>query len=413
MFLRLAFKSLLNRKGSVSLTLLAMTVSIFVLLGVEHVRQQAKESFRNTVSGLDLVVGAKTSGLNLLLYSVFRIGSPTNNISWRSFEEIGGNPHIAWAVPISLGDSHRGYRVLGTSRDYFQHYGYGRKRKLTFSQGQPFAGVFEVVLGSEVARKLDYHLGENLILTHGLSNTNFNLHKDKSFQVVGILGPTGTPVDQTLHVSLAGIEAVHSDWTTIGERSFDRDMDGQLIESNLKPEMITAFMVGLKSKMTTFRVQRDINNYTSEPLLAILPGVALSELWQMTGMLENVLRLASVLILASSLLGLSAMLLASIRERKHEIQLLRAIGASPRFIFLLIELEALLISFFSIVIGATTLYFFTYYGADYLASSFGLYIDTAILSRSNSRLCLIVLIATALVATLPSFNAYRKARSGL
>tara|TARA_B100000686_G_scaffold288918_1_gene315311 strand:- start:122 stop:640 length:519 start_codon:yes stop_codon:yes gene_type:complete len=172
-------------------------------------------------------------------------------------------------------------------------------------------------------------------------------------------------------------------------------------------------MLGLKSKMSTFSVQRNINNYSSEPLLAILPGVALSELWQMTSILENILRLTSVLILFASLLGLSAMLLASIRERTHEIQLLRTIGASPSFIFLLIELEALLISIFSIIIGIAALYICMDYGAAYLASRFGLYVDTAVLSRSNSFLVLIVLIATVVVAALPSLNAYRKAQTGV
>ena len=117
MFFRLAYKSLLDRKGSVLLTLLAISVSIFVLLGIEHIRHQAKESFGNTVSGTDLIVGARTGNLNLLLYSVFRIGNATNNIRWETYEEIASNPSVEWTIPISLGDSHRGYRVMGTSAD--------------------------------------------------------------------------------------------------------------------------------------------------------------------------------------------------------------------------------------------------------------------------------------------------------
>ena len=112
MFIRLATKSLLNRKGSVLLTILAMSVSIFVLLGVEHIRGQSKQSFNNTVSGVDLIVGARTGSLNLLLYSVFRIGSPTNNIAWDTYQSISNNAKVAWAIPISLGDSHQGYRVM-------------------------------------------------------------------------------------------------------------------------------------------------------------------------------------------------------------------------------------------------------------------------------------------------------------
>jgi len=108
MFFRLAYKSLLNRKGSAILTLMAMTVSVFVLIAVEHIRYQAKESFSNTVSGVDLIVGARTGSLNLLLYSVFRIGTPTNNISWSTYEKIASSKNVKWAIPIALGDSHKG-----------------------------------------------------------------------------------------------------------------------------------------------------------------------------------------------------------------------------------------------------------------------------------------------------------------
>ena len=209
MITRLALKSLINRKGSVALCVLTLTLSIFVLLGVDHVRHQAKENISNTVSGVDLIIGARTSRLNLLLYSVFRIGSPTNNIRWQSYEDITAHKLIKWAVPISLGDSHKGYRVLGTTADYFKHYSYGNKHPLTMKQGQVFKTVFDVVLGSEVANKLGYEIGDSLTLAHGIAKTSFTIHDNMPFKVSGILAATGTPVDQTLHVSLQGIEAIH------------------------------------------------------------------------------------------------------------------------------------------------------------------------------------------------------------
>ncbi len=393
MFVKLAVKSLLNRKGSALLTLLAMSVSIFVLLGVEHIRTQSKDSFANTVSGVDLIVGARTSSLNLLLYSVFRVGSPSNNISWQSFQAIAANPKVAWAIPISLGDSHKGYRVLGTTADYFQHFSYGKQHKLRFAQGQAFEQVFDVVLGAEVAHQLGYHLGDKLVLAHGIATTSFALHDDKPFQVVGILAPTVTPVDQTVHVSLAGIEAIHKNWQQGG--------------ATPSPSSITAGMVGLKSRMATFAVQREINNYRQEPLLAILPGVALSELWQMMGLLENTLRLISVLVLVAALLGLSAMLLASIREREREIQLLRVIGAPPWFLFLLIELEAVLISSLSIVCGATLLYLSLISLGDVLTLQFGLHVSANIFSIHSVYLLLLVILATLIAAAIPSLQAYR------
>lgn len=409
MFAKLALKSLLDRKGSVALSLLAMTVSIFVLLGVEHIRHQAKDSFSSTVSGVDLIVGARTSSLNLLLYSVFRIGSATNNISWDSYQDISQNPKVKWAVPMSLGDSHKGYRVLGTNQDYFEHFSYGRQQKLQFKTGKPFNGVFDVVLGAEVANKLAYQLGDKVVLAHGIAATSFSLHDDRPFTVVGILKPTGTPVDQTLHVSLAGIEAIHIDWKQGVKIPNSGITQSQLENTELAPKSITAFMLGLNSKIATFAVQRQINNFKQEPLAAILPGVALSEFWQMLRLLENTLLLVSGLVFIAACLGMSAMLLSSIREREKEIQLLRVIGAPPHYLFLLIELEAMLITLASIVFGSALLTGFIYLGKDFLVSNFGLHIGGSVFSQSNLTILAAILAVTFLVALIPSFYAFNKA----
>lgn len=411
MFLKLAARSLVNRKGSVALTILAMSVSIFVLLGVEHIRNQAKESFSNTVSGVDLVVGARSSSLNLLLYSVFRIGSPTNNIRWNTYQTITDDPNIDWAVPISLGDSHKGYRVMGTTEDYFEHYRYGKKQQLAFKGGQAFGAVFDVVLGHEVAQALNYQLGDEVVLAHGIATKSFSLHKDRPFTIVGILKPTGTPIDRTLHVSLAGIEAIHLDWQNgVNIPGSGKEVPDEHL-SALQPSAITAFMVGLKSRIATFKVQRKINQYKGEPLMAILPGVALSELWGMMALLENTLRLVSLLVLVAALLGLSSMLLASMRERKHEIQLLRMIGASPAFIFLLLQLEALIISLLSIALGAGGLTLCLVFMNKTLSAQFGLFVSENIHSLETNMLMALVVVATVIAALIPAVNAYRTARN--
>ena len=412
MFIRLAVKSLLNRRGSVLLTIMAMSVSIFVLLGVEHIRGQSKQSFNNTVSGVDLIVGARTGSLNLLLYSVFRIGSPTNNINWETYQRISANPKVAWTIPISLGDSHKGYRVVGTTTDYFTHFSYGDRRQLSFNQGNQFEGIFDVVLGSQVAKQLGYALGDKIVLAHGLGKTSFSLHDQSPFNVVGILASTGTPVDQTVHVKLEGIEAIHLDSRQLGKLLGGNAQSQELMTAQLEPTSITAFMLGLNSRMATFSVQRAINTYRQEPLTAILPGVALSELWQMMGFLENTLRLISGLILIAALLGMSAMMLASIKEREHEIHLLRVIGAPASFLFFLIELEAILVSFISMAIGTLGLYLCLVIAQDLLSADFGLHIGLNILSFSNIVFLMLVTGATIIAAAIPSFTAYKSASRG-
>ena len=408
-FLGLAFKSLISRRGSVVLTCLAMTVSIFVILGVEHIRTQAKESFYNTVSGADLIVGARTGSANLLLYSVFRIGSATNNVSWESYSDITADDRVKWAIPISLGDSHKGYRVMGTTLSYFEHYSYGKKRNLKFANGKPFHDLFDVVLGSQVAKNLGYGIGDQITLAHGIGKTSFSMHDDKPFRISGILAPTGTPVDQTLHVSLQGIEAIHLDWQP-GSRKSGPEVNS-LVKEDLAIKSITAFILGLKSRMTTFEVQREINEFSKEPLLAILPGVALAELWEMVNILEGVLQLISYLILFSALLGLAAMLLASMREREQEIKLFRAIGASPSFLFVLIQVEALIICGSSILIGSACLLLGLGVTKEKLSANFGLYVEANIFSTNSVLLLSLVVIATVAVASIPSLGAYKQARS--
>jgi len=411
MFLRLALASLWSRKGSVMLTFLAITVSVFVLLGVEQIRQQAKNSFGNTVSGIDLIVGARTGEINLLLYSVFRLGNATNNISWRSYQTIAEDSNVAWTIPISLGDSHKGYRVMGTTVDYFTHFRYGKDKPLALAEGAPFSDLFDVVLGAEVAHSLAYQLGDRLVLSHGMGNTSFSNHDDSPFQVTGILKSTGTPVDRTLHVSLEGIEAIHQDWQGDSEvQGTAPDKAVSVSTKELAPKTLTAFMLGLKSKFDTFKLQRQINTYRGEPLLAILPGVTLTGLWQMMSAMENTLLLISMLVLLASLLGLAAMLLASIRERQREIAVMRVIGASPWFILSLILAEAVLVTLAAIVTAILLLGIATGLLEGFLAERFSLFIEPNLVTSQSVLYIAVVIVSTMVIALIPGITAYRQAQ---
>ena len=403
MLFRLAIKSLLDRKSSVVLSSIAMTISIFVLLGVEHIRKESKESFSSTISGADLIVGARSGQLNLLLYSVFRLGSPVNNISWRSYQEIAANPNVGWTIPLSLGDSHKGFRVLGTTNDYFSHLKYGKKQSLEFSQGQQFNAIYDVVLGAGVASSLNYKLGDPIILSHGITDTSFSVHDQYPFTVTGVLAPTGTPVDQTVHVKLEGIEAIHQDGSTASKTDID--------SGELQATSITAFIVGLKSRVATFRLQRQINEMEREALMAILPGVALSELWRMMSVLENTLLLISSMVFVAALLGLAAVMMSSLKERKREIQLLRFIGAPPSFLFILFQIEALLISITSIITGSALLFLSLMIAKKQISTQLGLHLGANPLTSSSVIIITLIVLTTMVVASLPAFQAYRQAKS--
>ncbi|MEL6369193.1 MAG: ABC transporter permease [Pseudomonadota bacterium] len=350
----LAWKSAAARAATTILTILTIAISTALLLGVEKIRVGARSSFEQTVSGTDLIVGARSGSINLLLYSIFRIGDPTANVSWESYEAFAGRRDVAWTVPISLGDSHGGHRVLGTSTDYFDHYRYGSKTNLSLAEGVVFEEVFDAVLGAEVAQKLDYKLGDEFDISHGIQSAGFADHKNRPFRVVGILEPTRTPVDRTVHVSLEGIEAVHVGWNNGmrpigGAAALD---PSNLDPDQLQPDAITAFLVGLKSKSAVLRYQREVNTFRSEALSAVIPGVALSQLWRTVGAAEQALRGIAILVVAAGLTGLLTTILTSLNERRREIAILRSVGAKSRDVFFLLVLESTILAAIGALVGS-------------------------------------------------------------
>jgi putative ABC transport system permease protein len=276
--LTLAWRSAWNRRATLSLVLLSVALSTFLLLGFEQVRTDVRENFSQSVSGTDLVVGARTGSVQLMLYSVFRVGGATNNIRMSSVEAIAQHRAVAWVVPLSLGDSHRGYPVLGTRADYFKRFLYGEREQLALAEGQAFAdgidGLYGVVLGAEVAQALSYQLGDRLVLSHGGGGLPGAEHADKPFTVVGILQRTGTPVDRTVHISLESMEAIHLEWVGGAPMPGMRIEPEQARKFDLAPKQVTAALVGLKSRAAVFNVQRFVADHEGEALMAVLPGVA-------------------------------------------------------------------------------------------------------------------------------------------
>ena len=536
-----AYQSLRYRIGGVVLAIAAVAISVFVLLSVEHVRHEARSSFASTVSNVDLIVGARTGEINLLLLSIFRIGTPTANVAWESVEAIAEQPNVEWVVPISLGDSHKNFRVVGTTAEFFDRYMYGQSQPLTFQVGQRFDETLDVVVGSRVAAELGYALGDELILSHGMADTSFTHHDQVSFSITGLLAPTGTPVDNALFVSLEAIEAIHADEgetesSTDGSPGYvkaheeheeheEHEKHGQHDETKHHDEhahhgehnehedehahhdeheehehkgehadhdeheeheeheehahheehehedehghhdernehedeqahhdehvkherhdehgqetehahhdehdeheehsdhhghdhpplgTVTAILVGLDSPGVTLQVQRRINEYTDEALLAILPGFTLAQLWSLVGGVENVLRGISVLVFISALFGLNAMMLASMRERKREIEILRSIGAPSLFIVALLVIESLLVVTLGIVLAFAGLIGAILVANNLLASELGIMLSLQVLYSSSFIALALIYLTTLILSLVPAWRAYAVAHS--
>ena len=416
----LAIKSFRNRKLSVGLAIASITLSVALLLGVEILRSEAKSSFASTVSGTDLIVGARGGSVNLLLYSVFRIGNPSNNIEWHSYEEISNLPGVKWSIPLSMGDTHAGFRVVGTDDSYFEHYRYARDRRLGLQQGAWFEGEDETVLGVEVAASLGYRLGDKIVVAHGAGDESFIKHDDEPFRVVGILAPTGTPVDRTVHVSLAGFDHMHEAWQaaddehghdplaamTSGESHTDEELHAE-DERHDEEYAISAFLLGLESRGAAIGLQRRINQFEHEPLSAILPGVALLELWEIVGLVEHTLRAISIFVVIVGLSSMLIILMTSINERRREMAILRALGARPGHVFALILGEAIAITLSGIGLGIMLIYVIFMLGQGWIASRFGLFIELNLLTPNLVYGVLLIALIGCLIGLIPGLRMYR------
>ena len=400
---KLAYKSLLNRKASVFLTLLTIAISVMLLLSIERIRVDAKSSFSNTLSGTDLIVGARTGDIQLLLSSVFRIGHANNGVSWQSYEYITNQRGVKWSIPISLGDSHKGQAVLGTTLDYFTHYRFAKKQNLSFNKGHAFSAINEVVLGSEVANKLGYKLGDNIVISHGMGNTSFHHHKDNPFKVVGILNATGTPVDKTLHIPLGAIDLIHggapAEHAEHAEHEKHNDLTGH-------PKQITAFLMGFESPLYTLQIRRNINQYKKEALLGIMPTVTLKELWGILAIVEKILLLFSAVVVLVSLLGMLTTLLANLSQRRRELAILRSVGARPWQLFTLISFESLLTMFIGCLVGCALYYLALFTGGSYLQSHAGISVNIAMLSYYELTLIGVIMVAGFIIGLIPATRAY-------
>lgn len=404
----IAWKSICNRWPTALLAVLAIAMSVALILTVEKVRRDARDSFTQTVSGTDLIIGARSGAVQLLLYSVFRIGNATNNISWESVEHIKQRSAVDWVIPLSLGDSHAGFRVLGTSEDYFSHYRYGDKQLLELADGEPIADVFDAVIGSEVAAQTNYKIDEKIVVAHGTGNASLVEHDQQPFRVSGILSPTGTPVDRAIHVSLEGIEAMHVDWQN-GAPIQGEGTDADTIRNmDLQPKQVTAVLVGLKSRAAVFREQRAINTYRQEPLLAILPGVALQELWSLVSVAELALMVVSICVVVAGLVNLMSVLLAGLNERRREMAVLRSVGARPAHVFILLCIESTVLTLAGIVAGLVLHYVLAGLGSIFMQERFGLSLALALPDSTSLRILLAIAVAGLFAGMLPALQAYRK-----
>ena len=410
----LGWRSLCSRRFVRLLTVACIGLGSSVLIVVEQIRMDAREAFTRSVSGVDLIVGPRSGSVELLMGVVFRTGTQGKGMSFDSYRKIASLPGVTWALPMSFGDSHHGYPVIGTEPDYFNYFHYGRSQPLTFAAGKPFMDVFDAVIGAEVADQLGYQLNQHIALEHGLKAAmdEAHSHQDKPFRIVGILQRTGTAVDRTVHISLAGIEAMHIDWLDgRPPEAFDRLNAQEARQLVHAPERISAMLVALDQRSGALFMQGHLSRWPSEPLSAVMPGPALLELWQIVGVAENILRGMSWCVITVVLVGMLTVLWSGLEERRREMAVLRAVGARPSHIFMLIIGEALLLTFGGLVAGILIAALTVLAVDNTLTQHYGLSVSAAFTGEAIVPLFLGILVAGLLAGLLPAMRCYRRSLS--
>jgi len=399
--LTLTLKSMISRKLTSALLILSISISTMLFIGIQKITDGAKKSFSHSLSGTDLIIGARSGDIQLLMYTVFRQGKPVANMSWDSVMAIKANKNVQWLVPISLGDSHKHFPVLGTNEAYFNHYQYGNKINLKLAKGRPFKRPFEAVIGSQVAKKLNYSLGQNIHLSHGMSKGNLPVHQQHPFQITGILKPTGTPVDKTIHVPLEGITAIHLNWNAQKTKALNID------KLNLTPSSITGCLVGLTSKFSIFSFQQTITQWEKEPLMAIIPGVTLAQLWRNMSTIDTAFFIVTFGVTIIAFIGLLLGLFLSLQQRKNELAILRLMGAHPRQLSMMLLLESTIITVLSVILGGVLTRIIGWFMHPILEERLGLILNTLAITSTDIYFSLSMVGCGIFIGFIPAVLAYK------
>ncbi len=403
----LSFKSLNSRKLVSALCVFSIALSLSLFLIVEKLRVGVENGFTNTISDADLIVGSRSGPLQLLLYTVFHMGSATNNIKYSSYKEFRDNDAIKWTIPISLGDSYKGHRVVATNENFYKHYRFFETKKIEMGEGLWATDIFDVVLGSQVAKKQNLKLGDSLVLSHGVSTRSVLDHKDSPFKVTGIMKPTGTPLDKSVFITLYGMEAMHMGWER-GTPDYNNLPDYKaLSKDDLEITQITSFILRAKRRITLLGIQRYISQFEKEPLMAIIPALTLGELWSLLDQLENAFLGISFFVILIGFLSILIALYMSLDQRGREMAILRSVGVSPLQITLLLVTEASILSILGGVFGLIFQYGLLFIINPILESQYSIFIPIAGPSLREFLVIGGFMLLGPLSGLIPAIKAYK------
>lgn len=376
--LKLAWRYLWSQPLTAGLNLLLLSLGLAAISFVLLVSEQIEAGVRRDLAGIDLVVGAKGSPMQIMLAGVFHLDVPTGNIPLATLDQLRSHPLVARAVPMSLGDSLHGYRIVGTSADYLALYG------ATLASGKAWDRPMQAVLGAEVARVTGLKQGQSFAGSHGLGEQG-HAHEDHDYTVVGVLAPSGTVLDRLVLTDLGSVWAVH--------------------EQRATEQAITMVLVSYRSPLAAISLPRWVN--AQDGLQAAAPALETARLLRMVGAGTEVLRGFGVLLLLAASLSVFVALLHSVRARQGDLAMLRMLGAPPGRVAALVSLEALCLAGLACILGLALGHGLTAGLGAVLASQQSLRISGAWFSAWEAAIPLLAVALALLAAAWPAWRAFR------
>ncbi|WP_339716591.1 ABC transporter permease [Cyclobacterium amurskyense] len=398
---KLSWKYLMDKPLSTGLNILLLALGLSIITVLLLIEEQFENKMNKDASGIDLVIGAKGSPLQLVLSSVYHIDFPTGNIPLDEAKSVSRNRLIKKAIPMGLGDNFGGFRIVGSTHDYLELY------DVSFNSGNAWNKPFEVVLGSRVAKEKGLKVGDTFVGSHGIASASHE-HDEQAYLVVGVLAPSYNVIDQLILTSIESIWYSHDE--DFGKKKLEQEVEKTGFPKTDQARELTTVLISYRNPIAAVQLPRLINSRSS--LQAASPSFEISRLFELLGIgIALVQGLALVIILIAGL-GIFIALYSSLKQRNYDLAVMRAIGASKGQLFLLILLEGILLTFIGalagLFLGHLFLYFLVVVNEQGIISDF----KTLVFIKKEWWVLVYALSVGVLASIIPAWNAYRTQIAG-
>lgn len=408
---KIVYRNIRHRSLSSLLTIFSVMLGTGLVVAILLLKNESEQAFSQTATGYELIIGPKGSSLQLTLSTIYQIGTPVQNMPLKVYELLKNDKRVKSAIPYVLGDNYKGFRIAGTVPEIFNEFQYKKGMKYSLSGGNIFSGDFEAVIGSDVAEKSGMKTGSTFAGSHGIeSYEGSETHDEYNFTVTGILNKTFTPADKVIFVTMNSVWKLHSPHFT-AENKIDGDTSERKTsdEKTENSKSITSVFVTLKNPVYFDLLRRQINENKYEGInaQAVLPVFEIKQLFDIVGNINSILMVISYLVVFVAVISILVSIYNSMNDRKHEIAILRILGAGRSTVMKMIILEGMFVSIAGAFLGIASGHILIFLLKEKITNMAGIEITGVTFSISEIYLFAGTVILTMAVSIIPALTAYR------